>query len=116
MEPNEIAEFKRQIRGHLIRVLLLAVLVGLNVGVTFLPLAGGLKVGAHVALALLSAGLVLTFFMHLLSERVMTHALLALTLVLLVAMIGLTWVARHDPPALTEYRRAGPTTIPHHVP
>jgi cytochrome c oxidase subunit IV len=115
MEPNDIAAFKRQIRGHLNMVLLLAALVGLNVGITFLPLGPSLKIATHVTLAILSAGLVLTFFMHLLAEQTMTYAVLGLTFVLLVVMMALTWVARHDHPAMTEYHQPAPTP-PHHVP
>jgi caa(3)-type oxidase subunit IV len=116
METNEIAAFKRQLRGHLNMVLLLAGLVGLNVGVAFLPLGHGLKIAAHLTLAVLSAGLVLTFFMHLVSEKKMTYAVLAVTFVLLVVMMTLTWVARHDHPAMTEYHHPNPTAAPHHVP
>ena len=116
MEPNDIADFKRQIRAHLSAVLLLAALVGLNVGVTFLPLDGGLRVGVQVGLAVLSGGLVLTCFMHLRSEKTMIYAVLALTCVLLAAMMVLTWVARHDHPAMTEYHPAAPPPAPHHVP
>jgi len=41
---------------------------------------------------------------------------LALTCVLLAAMMVLTWVARHDHPAMTEYHPAAPPPAPHHVP
>ena len=116
MEPNDQSDLERQIRAHLSVVLLLAALVGLNVGVSFLPVAGGLRVGAHVGLAVLSGALVLTFFMHLWSEKRLTLAVLALTFLLLAAMMILTWVARHDHPAMTEYHPAVPPAAPHHVP
>jgi caa(3)-type oxidase subunit IV len=91
-------------------------LVGLNIGITFVHLDKHLEIAAHLTLAILSAGLVLTFFMHLLSERKLTYAVLAVTFVLLVAMMALTWVARHDHPAMTEYHHASPAVAPHHVP
>ena len=116
MEPNDLADFKRQIRAHLSVVLLLAVLVGLNVGVTFLPVENGLRVGVQIGLAVLSGALVLTSFMHLRSEKMVIHAVLALTFALLAAMMVLTWVARHDHPAMTEYQPAAQPPAPRYVP
>ena len=65
------------------------------------------------------AGLVLTFYMHLISETLSTYLLLACTLFLFLAMMALILVARNNHPDGTEiFATPAPTppTSEHHVP
>jgi cytochrome c oxidase subunit IV len=119
METNETTAMKRQVRTHLTVFLVLAFLIGSNVGITFAPLESSLRIGIQVALAALSGGLVITFFMHLQSETAVTYLILAITCVLFAGMMVLTWVAHHDHPTLTEYNHPSQPAgapAPHHVP
>lgn len=119
MNTNDPASFKRQIRTHLVVFAILVAVIGLNVAVTFLPLEKPARIGVQIALAALGGGLVLTFFMHLLTETLPTYAILAGTFVLFVALLVLTLVARHDHPELTEYHHPPKPAAPaaaHHVP
>jgi caa(3)-type oxidase subunit IV len=119
MDTNETADFKRQVRTHLNVVLALVGLIALNVAVTFAPLAGPLRMGIQIALAVLSGALVITFFMHLRSEKTTTHLILAISLVLFAVLLVLTLVAHADHPALTEYQHVTPPPAAagaHHVP
>lgn len=119
MDSNNPAAIRQQLQSHLKLFWILLVVVGANVAATFLPIDRPLRVGVQVALALISAGLVLTFYMHLLSETLSTYVLLACTFFLFAAMMALILVARKSHPDGTEYFAAPAPAAPateHHVP
>ncbi len=102
MDAHDQIAFRAQLRSHLRMVLLLAAVIAVNVGVAFLPLDRGMRVVLHVGLAVVAGGIVLLFFMHLLSEKPSTFLMLGCTAVLFAALIALPIFAAHNHPLLTE--------------
>ena len=91
-----------EVATHLKVFWLILVVVALNVAMTFLPVDRVLRTTVQVALAVLGAGLVLTFYMHLLSETVTTYLVVGLTGFLCLALLALTLVARDSVPEGTH--------------
>lgn len=89
---------RRELATHLRVFWLILIVVAANVATSFLPLDRGVKTTVQVGLAVLAAGLVLTFYMHLISETLSTYLVMGLTGFLLVAMLGLILVARESVP------------------
>jgi cytochrome c oxidase subunit IV len=108
LENGDRQALQQQIRSHLRLALVLVSLVGLNVLCTFLPLDRTPKIALQVALAVLSGGIVLAFFMHLLTEKMSTLIILACTAVLFAALMALPIFAGHDHPEMTESHSAPP--------
>ena len=94
---------QREVATHLKVFWLLLLVGGTNVAFTFLPLDTTVRTGVQVALAAVGAGLVLTFYMHLLSETVSTYLVLSLTAFLCLALLALTMVARDSVPEGTTH-------------
>jgi caa(3)-type oxidase subunit IV len=119
MNAPDRTALTKEVRRHLRIYGLLLALIGLNVGLTFLTPDRSLRLVAQVTLAVLSGGLVLTYFMHLLSEKTATYLILGGTVILFAALMTLTLVARRDHPTLTEYTTHPPpasSTPSSHVP
>lgn len=106
MHSNDPAAIRQQVQSHLKIFWVLLLVVGANVAATFLPVDRPVRVGIQIALAALSAAIVLTFYMHLLSETVSTYLLLGCTGFFLVALMGLLLVARQSHPDRTEIIQA----------
>jgi cytochrome c oxidase subunit IV len=120
METQDAAAVKRQLQSHLKVFWVLLLVMGANVAVAFLPLDRPVRVGLHVGLSMVCGALVLTFYMHLVSETLSTHLVLGVTGFFFVALLALTLVARWSHPDLTELN-TGTTSPPataggHHVP
>lgn len=115
MDTKDEAALRRQLRGHLRTVWVLIAVVGLNVAVSFLPLDRGLRTAIQVALAVLGAGLVLAVFMHLLTEKQSTLAILGCTAVFFVALMALPLVAAHSHPDLTEVHQQATVATTNHT-
>jgi len=119
MDAFDAEKLKRQLRDHLKVFLGLLAVVSLNVALTYLLSPGTTRTIVQLILATVGGGLVLVFFMHLLTERKLTLVLLGLTFFLFGMMILLSFVAREDHPEATEFGTWGaveatePTT---HVP
>ena len=106
-----------QVRGYLVVFGALLVLTLTTVAASYLDLSAGPAVALGLAIALVKAGLVAAFFMHLSHERALIYASLVLTAVLFLSLIGLTlWSEMTHPPgtqrdtwtALFSPRRAVP--------
>jgi FtsH-binding integral membrane protein len=106
MNANDPTAIRQQVRSHLKVFWVLLLIVGTNVAATFLPVERPVRVGVQVALAVICAALVLTFYMHLLSETVSTYLLLGCTGFLFVALLGLILVARQSHPDQTKIIQA----------
>jgi len=93
---------QREVATHLKVFWLILMVVATNVAVTFLPVDTTVRNTLQVALAVAGAGLVLTFYMHLLSETVSTYLVVGLTAFLCLALLALTMVARDSVPEGTH--------------
>jgi hypothetical protein len=70
---------------------------------SFAPLESGPRIGLILAIACVNALLAVSFLMHVITERKMVHALLAFTVIFVVALMGLTLFARSDIPHLKGF-------------
>jgi cytochrome c oxidase subunit 4 len=87
-----------EVRGYLKVFAALLVLTTITVAISYLPL--GIKSELVIAMAIAGgkAALVALFFMHLKHERAMIYAALTFTVVLFVALFGLTlWAENYHP-------------------
>ncbi len=84
-EPNYLAVF-----------FTLAVLTAIEIGLTFINMPRGLLVMMLVVLAFVKVGLVALYFMHLVSEKVLLKAIVAIPLIVAsILLIGITPDALH---------------------
>jgi len=95
--------FQQQVRRC--GVIFAAVACGtlLMVGAAYAPLgAAAVKIGLILAAAAVNASLVAGYLMHLFSERRAIYAVLLLTAVFFVALLGLSVWAQHDHPVVAR--------------
>jgi cytochrome c oxidase subunit 4 len=85
---TETHDVSAEVRRYLAVFGALLALTLITVAASYLPLATMPTVALALAIALVKAGLVGTFFMHLKSERPMVYWPLALTAFLFVALIA----------------------------
>ena len=92
----------------------IGVFVALLVGTAITVLASLIDLGhaGNVTLALIiaviKAGLVAAFFMHLSAEKRPIYSILIATVFFFIGLMGLTIYAMHDFPVLTESRQFAP--------
>ena len=86
---DHAAAIDRQVRGYMVVFIALIALTAVTVGVSYLHLEVHSAVGVALAIACFKASLVMLFFMHLISEKKVILAVLALTIVFFVALLAL---------------------------
>jgi cytochrome c oxidase subunit 4 len=96
MEGHGHEGIRRHVRGQLIVFGALLALTVVTVGVWYMRLPARAAIAVALLIATIKAGLVAAFFMHLISERRLTYALLAVAGMLFVAMFGLTMLGWYD--------------------
>ena len=74
----DAAEVKQHVRVYVLVFAALAVLTVVTVAISYIHLATAPAIAVAMAVALLKAGLVACFFMHLISERRIIHWMLLL--------------------------------------
>ena len=89
---HDAAEIDRHVRTYVIVFASLMVLTGLTVGVYYLHLPVGPAIGVALAIATVKASLVACYFMHLISEKSLIFAVLALTAIFFVVLLLLPMV------------------------
>ena len=77
--PFDPVEFKKHLRQYYAVFVALACLTAITVGVSYLKLNRPLAIGVALIIASIKASLVAAVFMHLISEKKVIFALLALT-------------------------------------
>jgi cytochrome c oxidase subunit 4 len=91
---NDPEHIKREVRLYLLVFGSLAVLTGATVAARYLfDLPMGYAITVALIIASMKASLVACFFMHLLSEKKLIYAVLALTVVFFAFLI---WLPVHD--------------------
>jgi caa(3)-type oxidase subunit IV len=70
------------------------------VAASFLPGGGWRAIGLVLAVAVFNAFMVAGYLMHLISEKRTIYAVLAFTALFFIGLMGLTWWASYDRPAL----------------
>lgn len=89
MAEHGIEEIKKETRTYVLVFVALAALTIITVAVSYLDLSAGAAVTLAMLIALVKGSLVAGFFMHLISERKLIYAVLALTFVFFVAVMFL---------------------------
>jgi cytochrome c oxidase subunit IV len=92
-----------QVRGYMAVFGALLVLTVVTVAVSYLQMPAGPAVAVGLTIAVLKAGLVATFFMHLKHERQLIYVALIFTAIFFVALIGLTIWSESDHVPGTEF-------------
>lgn len=100
-EPLNPEAFRAYARRCGLVFLALACMTLLMVWTSYMPLRNhALTIGIILSVALVNAGLVAGYLMHLISERKMIYALIVFTGILFIGLMGLSILAAHDVPAL----------------
>ena len=95
MTSDHAADIDRHVRIYITVFVALMALTIVTVGISYLHLPIGLAVTAALVVATIKGSLVACYFMHLISEKKLIYAVLALTVAFFVALLAL--------PALTHY-------------
>ena len=80
-------EYKKHVRTYIIVFAALAALTMITVGVSYLDLATAPAIILAMSIAAIKAGLVMAFFMHLISEKQIIMSLLLITAVFFVVLL-----------------------------
>jgi cytochrome c oxidase subunit 4 len=118
MHAHDLTAFRKHLRIYV--GVFLALLVGtlVTVAVSYIPFGHAGNITVALAIALLKAGLVAGFFMHLVSEKRSIYTLLVCTGFFFLGLMVLTLWAMQDHPDLA-FRSAPPppaAVLAHHVP
>jgi cytochrome c oxidase subunit 4 len=95
-DSSHDADIHRHVRGYLIVFAALLLLTMVTVGVSYLHLPRREAIAVAMVIAVIKASLVAAFFMHLISERKVIYALLAVAAFFFAGMIGLTFLGWYD--------------------
>ena len=101
MAKHSVEEMQKHVRSYILVFLALMVLTVVTVAVSFLEFEGrfAVAIGVTVALiiAVIKSSLVVSIFMHLISEKKVIFIILALAAVFFAGMVGLTIFSDMDP-------------------
>jgi cytochrome c oxidase subunit 4 len=99
MEAANPEEIKKHVRSYVVVFVTLLCLTLVTVGVSYLHLARPTAITLALVIASVKASLVAAFFMHLISEKRVVYAVLALTAAFFLLVLAL--------PSLTLYSNSG---------
>jgi cytochrome c oxidase subunit 4 len=101
MAKHSVEEMQKHVRSYILVFLALMVLTVVTVAVSFLEFEGRLAVAIGVTVALIIAviksSLVISIFMHLISEKKLIFLVLGLTVIFFAGMVSLTIFSDMDP-------------------
>lgn len=111
-------EIRKHVRLYIGVFLALLVFTALTAAVSYVHIGPKGQDYGNIAVALLiaviKAGLVALFFMHLVSERKAIYGVLAFTFFFFLGLMLLTSLAYHDIPVLGHYKKAKTAITLHH--
>ncbi len=96
MTTDHAAEIDKHVRVYITVFVSLMVLTIVTVAIAHLHLPVKIAVSVAMLVATIKASLVACYFMHLLSEKKLIIAVLALTAVFFLALLALPAVTHHD--------------------
>ena len=117
MTSDHAADIDRHVRVYITVFVALMVLTVVTVAISRLHLSMPVAVSVALLVAIVKGSLVACYFMHLISERRLIYAVLALTVVFFAALLSLPtlthsngyWIHEAHPTAVP----AAPATSPH---
>ena len=95
-DPHLHADLKKHVRTYMAVFGSLMVLTLVTVGVRYLHLPVVPAILIALAIAMVKGSLVACYFMHLISERKLIYAVLALTVVFFAVLLTLPVLTHHD--------------------
>jgi caa(3)-type oxidase subunit IV len=105
-------EIDHHVRAALIVFGALMVLTGLTVAASYLHLPTGPAIALALLIATVKGGLVVSWFMHLISERKLIHAVLGLTVFFFFVLLLMPYWTAEDRPHLTGAGQQQEATAP----
>ena len=93
---HDPAEIDRHVRVYITVFVTLMVLTIVTVAISYLHLPVHLAVAVALVVATIKGSLVACYFMHLISEKKLIYAVLALTVVFFIALLALPVITVHD--------------------
>jgi cytochrome c oxidase subunit 4 len=94
---EHVEHIRKQVRAYVAVFATLMALTIITVAVSYLHLSLGPALFVALIVATVKAGLVASYFMHLISERKAIYGVLILTVVFFVALIFLPLLGFYDP-------------------
>lgn len=96
MTTDHVAEIDQRVRIYIAVFVALMVLTGVTVTISYLHLPLPIAVTVALLVAAVKGSLVACYFMHVISEKKLIYAVLALTAVLLLVLLALPVVTVHN--------------------
>ena len=96
MTSDHAADIDKHVRVYITVFVALMVLTIVTVAISRLHLSVPIAVTVALAVAIVKGSLVACYFMHLISEKKLIYAVLALTAVFFVVLLALPVVTVHD--------------------
>ena len=93
---DHAVDIDRHVRIYITVFVALMALTIITVGISYLHLPIGLAVTAALLVATIKGSLVACYFMHLISEKKLIYAVLALTIIFFVALLALPAVTHQN--------------------
>ena len=93
---ESVADIKKHVRIYITVFISLAILTGVTVGASYIHMNVAMTVTVALFIASVKAGLVASYFMHLISEKKLIYSVLILTGVFFIAMMFLVLLAYYD--------------------
>jgi cytochrome c oxidase subunit IV len=93
---DHAADIDKHVRVYITVFVTLMVLTIVTVAISRLHLSVPVAVTVALAVAIIKGSLVACYFMHLISEKKLIYAVLALTVVFFIALMALPVVTVHD--------------------
>ena len=96
MSESSAAEIQKHVKVYLTIFASLAVLTVVTVAVSYLDVNTTFAIILALIIASIKAGLVASYFMHLVSEKIIIYAVLILTMIFFFVLMFLVIGAYHD--------------------
>ena len=93
---DHAADIDKHVKTYITVFVALMALTIITVGISYLHLPVAMAVAAALVVATVKGSLVACYFMHLISEKKLIYAVLALTAVFFVALLALPVFTVHD--------------------
>jgi cytochrome c oxidase subunit 4 len=96
MTTDHAADIDRQIRVYITVFVALMALTIITVAISYLHLPVPMAVGVALLVATVKGSLVACYFMHLISEKKLIYAVLALTAFFFIVLVALPVITVHN--------------------
>ena len=103
MDVSHGGDLQKEIKTYISVFVALGILTVITVTVSRLHFPLGLAIAAALLIAIVKGGLVACYFMHLISERKLIYALLVMTVIFFMGLLGLIFLGFYDDLVGTTY-------------